>query len=51
MGIDKRFVHFYLFIYLFLTCLDGDRCRVSYEAGIDGVDSEGIVCFRAQLRH
>ena len=33
------------------TCLDVDCCRGSYEAGVDGVDGEGIVCFRTQLGH
>lgn len=33
------------------TCLDSDCCRVSYEVGVDGIDSEGIVGFRTQLRH
>lgn len=33
------------------TCLNGDCCRVSYEAGVDSIDSEGIVCFGTQLRY
>lgn len=33
------------------TCLGGDCHIVSYEAGVDGIDSEGISGFRTQLCH